>query len=68
MDGRREKVQVGEKRKYKRKHDREGRKKGLEKDRKGKMLGMHSLRKKKKINEILISYSQIVHPFTSIIH
>ena len=48
MDGRREKGQVGEKRRYKRKHDREGRKKGLEKDRKGKMLGMHSLRKKKK--------------------
>ena len=43
MDGRREKVQVGEKRRYKRKLDREGRKKGLEKDRKGKMLGMKTL-------------------------
>ena len=37
------KGQVGEMRRYKRKHDREGRKKGLEKDRKGKMLGMKTL-------------------------
>ena len=43
MDGRREKGQVGEKRRVKRKHGREGRTKGKEKDKKGEMLGKKTL-------------------------
>ena len=43
MDGRREKGQVGKKRRYKRKHDREGRKKRREKVREEEMLGKKTL-------------------------